>query len=502
LDASTLHLDDSWPLLGWKAHRWIDVQRTGSTSLGFVWVLRAWLDAFGFSYRHARWVPLVASVLAAPAFFVVALRMRLRYPAAVLGAAMLLASPILVSYATRVKQYSLEVPLAILVIGLAAALLRDPTSTRMWVFFTIVAVDALIVSFALIGVVVAGFVVADLAFLRGRGAMRRVRSPAVICTLCAAAFVGVWYLVVVRPAQSPLLQHNWSGFYLSQTPAPPSWWHGRTVRPGLLDHDWTLVQTFFRNAFTGPAIALVCAFLVATVLVALRRPLYGLLFGLPVVIAVVASVARFAPFGGGRTDTWIYAPVTFMIATGVDIVLEFVHNAGRRSDDRARIRSRRLRPRDLAFGGGVVVLALVCMFNIPAASTFAGESYDVVPLVRQMEASRSARDLVVVSLPLTFNYALAAPQPFTTKVSDRYATHFTPTVHGVNAINWVDYARPVAELRARLRRTNDVWLLDTPEIFNALGPAPRKELAAQGFARMTRSRSGFVVLEHWRRPSS
>ena len=123
----------------------------------------------------------------------------------------------------------------------------------------------------------------------------------------------------------------------------------------------------------------------------------------------------------------------------------------------------------------------------------------VVPLVNEIEASRSRQDVVVVSLPLTFNYALATPQPFTTKVSDRYATHFTPTVHGVNAMNWVDYARPIAELRARLRRTRDVWLLDTPEIINALGPAPRHELTTHGFARQRRSRNGYVVLEHWKR---
>ena len=415
--------------------------------------------------------------------------MRLRYPAALFGAAMLLASPVLVSYATRVKQYSFEVPLAVVVIGLAAALLRDPTSTRVWLLFAIASVIALGVSFALLGVVVAGVVVADIAVLRrGRGDRRGGLAPAALCTFSVTAFTGIWYVAIVRPAQSALLRHNWSGFYLSQVPAPPPWLRAKSSRPALLDHDWTVVQSFFRNAFTGPVLALVCGFVVAAALVAWRRPLYALLFGIPVAIAIVASAARLAPLGGGRTDIWVYAPLTFMVVTAIDIVLEWTGRA-----------SRRFRRWELALSGVVVLTASAWMLNIPGPDAFAGAEYDVVPLVNEIEASRSRQDLVVVSLPLTFNYALATPQPFTTKVSDRYATHFTPTVHGVNAMNWVDYARPIAELRARLRRTRDVWLLDTPEIINALGPAPRHELTTHGFARQRRSRNGYVVLEHWKR---
>jgi hypothetical protein len=306
-------------------------------------------------------------------------------------------------------------------------------------------------------------------------------------------------LAIVGPAQSPLLREFWSGFYLSRTPTPPTWWHGVTARPGLLAHDWMLVKSLFGEAFTGPVIALVVAFVVASALVAVRRPLHGLLFGIPVVIAVLASLAQVAPLGTGRVDVWLYAPMAFMIATGVDILLELGGNAYRPV---TRIGSMRSRRWDLALGGGVAVLALLWMFNIPSPAAFHYEKYDVVPLVREMEASRSPRDLVVVSLPLTFNYALSAPQPFTTKVSDRYSTHFTPVVHGVNAMNWVDYPAPMAEFRARLRGTRDVWLLDTPKIFNALGAAPRNELAAQGFARLTSFRNRLTVLEHWSRVSS
>jgi len=151
LGPSSVHIDDAWVLLGWKAHRWVDIQRAGSTSLGFVLLLRAWLGVFGFTYRHAQWLPLIVSLLSAPAFLLLALRLRIRYPAALLGGAMLLASPNLVTYATRVKQYSLEVLLAILVIGLAAAALREPTAARAWILLSIGSVVSLAISFALLG---------------------------------------------------------------------------------------------------------------------------------------------------------------------------------------------------------------------------------------------------------------------------------------------------------------------------------------------------------------
>ena len=54
LDPGSVHIDDAWVLLGWKAHRWVDIQRAGSTSLGFVLLLRAWLGIVGSSYDHAQ----------------------------------------------------------------------------------------------------------------------------------------------------------------------------------------------------------------------------------------------------------------------------------------------------------------------------------------------------------------------------------------------------------------------------------------------------------------
>jgi hypothetical protein len=452
-----------------------------------VLLLRAWLGIVGFTYRHAQLLPLIASLFGAPAFFLMAVRMKLRYPAALLGAAMLLASPTLVSYATRVKQYQFDVPLAIIVIGLAAAVLRDPASTRPWVLLSIASVTALAVSFALVGVVFAGFAAANVAFWRTAVSDQPRRSPSALCSWAVAAFLAVWYLGVIRPALSPALREFWSGYYLSEAHGvanrPPFWHWIDTADHGLLGHDWMLVQSLFRGAFSGSAVVLLIAFLAASVLVAIRRPLDALLFGLPVVVMVAAAVVQVAPFGGGRTDAWLYAPMTFMLASGADVVLAWV---------RGRVAG-------WVAGGSVVALAIVSMLSIPSPAAFSWP--DVGPLVAEMEAARAPDDLVVVNGTLAFNYALSAPQSFTTRVSDRNATHFSPVVDHVNSMTWMDYPAPMAEFHKQLTDVRDVWLLDTPEIIYPLGAPPRTELAHRGFSVVTQSRSGGAVLEHWRRAS-
>jgi hypothetical protein len=422
--------------------------------------------------------------------------MRIRYSAALLGASMLLASPTLVSYATRVKQYSFDVLLAILLIGLAAALLRAPMAKRAWIAYSICSVISLVVSFALVGVVVAGTGAGVIAVWRDNGLDGLRRSPASIYATAVALFAGTWFLVIIRPTRSTALHDFWSGFYLSEpvgTPPAPPWWHWTdTTHQSIFAHDWKLIQFLFEGAFSGPTMVLIVGFVIASVLVAVQRPLQAFLFGTPVLLAVAGSLAQLSPFGGGRTDAWLYAPMTFMIVSAVDIVLRRVLD-GRRPDARRSVVSKRA---GRALSGSVIVIALLCLVNIPAATAFAWP--DVAPLITTLEAARTRHDLVVVGTAFTFNYALHAPQPVATKVSDRNATHFTPVVQRINAMNWQDHAAPVAELNRRLRRTQNVWLLDAPNIAYPMGEAPRRALASKGFHLVSQSHSTGGVLERWR----
>ena len=150
----------------------------------------------------------------------------------------------------------------------------------------------------------------------------------------------------------------------------------------------------------------------------------------------------------------------------------------------------------LALSGSVIVITLFCLVNIPAATAFAWP--DVAPLITTLEAARTRHDLVVVGTAFTFNYALYAPQPVATKVNDRNATHFTPVVQRINAMNWQDYEKPVTALDRRLWGVQDVWLLDAPNIAYPMGEAPRRALASKGFHLVSQSQATGGVLEHWR----
>jgi hypothetical protein len=187
--------------------------------------------------------------------------------------------------------------------------------------------------------------------------------------------------------------------------------------------------------------------------------------------------------------------MTFMIVSAVDIVLRRVRD-GRRSDPPGARRSGVSKSAGLALSGSVIVIALFCIANIPAATAFAWP--DVAPLITTLEASRTRHDLVVVGTAFTFNYALYAPQPVATAVSDRNATHFTPVVQRINSMNWQDYTAPVAELDRRLQRVQDVWLLDAPNIAYPMREAAGRALANRGFSLVSQSHSAGGVLERWR----
>lgn len=146
-----------------------------------------------------------------------------------------------------------------------------------------------------------------------------------------------------------------------------------------------------------------------------------------------------------------------------------------------------------------MLIALFFLFSIPRPSAFPWP--DINPLVAELEANRTPDDLVVVGNPLRFNYALSAPQTFTTKVSDRTPTHFTPAVQGVNVMNWQDYGAPMTEFKARLRGVGIVWLLDAPNVIYPLGDVPRAELANLGFHLENQDTSNGAVLEQWQRGS-
>jgi hypothetical protein len=480
--------DDAWQLFAWKAHRWTDFHRATYTAFGFGLLERLWLSAVSFSTSHARILPLVFGLAIPPTFLLVGMRMRLRFTSALLGAVVLLVSPELVGQVIHVKQYMFDVVWSILVIGCADATIRNPSCRAAWVRLGVLSAVGLVFSFATVGVVVPAILIGAIAFVRASGVREFVRSTAARIAAGVAVLAGIWFIAVIAPNESKPLHDFWSGFYL---------------RLSQSHHDWALITQVFKLEFPVPWPLFFVAFILSCVVVAIARPLYCALFLLPVLLAIAAAFAEKAPLGAGRTETWLYPPMVFMIVTAVDLGADRL---------RAKIESGRgrgdARPRRYVADGLVAAVscALVLAFTLggyPAG----GESYpsaiepvqpNVVPLIARMESQRRADDLVVVGTSVTFLYALYAPQRITTVVTPTFSTNWAPKIEGIRTLMWrVPRVPPFKTLESQLESVHTVWIIDGVRYNIVSGVRP--VLVRHGFHRVGNWQASNAQLDLWTR---
>lgn len=484
---ATVYGDDAWTLIGWRAHRFIDFRRAAYTSFGFVLLARFWLDVVGFSGVHARWLPMLLTLATGPTFLLVALRMRIRYPAALLGAVVIVTSPELVSMGTHVKQYSLDVLLGIVILGVAVALIRAPGSTRIWVAFGLVSIASLIGSFAIIGIVVAGAFVGLLAIIRDRHELaRRAVATGLVTIAVVGVFAVAWYTFMLKP--------------IIPTEALREFWRFAYIDLGDWGHTRQLFTWMFRDGFGTPLWLSVIVVAGATVLVAMRRPLHAVLFGTPLVIALAASVTEQAPFGAGRTDTWFYAPMIFMVVTALDIGLARAEHTERDgSSSAARTRT----PMASRVALVVVAIALMLVFvarDFPGGpdaygkGVFPGQA-NAIRLIEQLDKHRAPDDLVVLAPAFAFMYPLYAPQPLVTEESDRNVAGWYPKLDGVNTLISSNFRDPVPGIRKHVGDAATVWLLTTR--INSVRWRVKPVMQELGFTHRRTFHGPGAVLEQW-----
>lgn len=493
----TLVSDDAWQLLGWKMDRLIDFRRAAYTAFGFVLLERVVLNLTSFTTEHARWLPMLSMLVIGPEFFLVAIWMRIRYPAALLGAVLLVTSPELLSASSHAKQYTFDVVLAIALLGLAAAITRLPHAGRRWIAFSVASLVALFFSFAVVGIVVAGAIAGLVALWRDPDRTASATRIAVVCTVAGAAFAAGWYGLVLRPViPFDALTDFWRGAYLDL---------------GNPRHSWSLTRWLFSDAFTLPALVSLAGFLVSALLLVVRRPIHAVLFGIPVVIAIVGSFLQQAPFGTGRTDTWLYAALVFTIASAADLVLELIE---------ARTSNRSWTTASAAVGVVVVVTAVAIVGtatwrDFPGGrDTYGGRNYlaqpDAGPPIARLERLRQPGDLVVLAPWFTYIYPLYSDLALTTRGTKLHTSGWYPDVHDPDILmSFVAWNQGAGPLIRRFRKTDNVWLLDAPNFYGA-GTGVRPVLTHEGFELVKRvrwrgqrlshgRRAPASVLEHWSR---
>jgi hypothetical protein len=148
-----LWFDDAWTGLAARSPDPVSAMLTGLTSPGFTFL--QWFVAwpFGVSPLASQLLPFLMGIIVPPVGYMVARVFGLSRWAALLTGGLLLASPVLVTYSTRVKPFTSEAVMALVILWAGVRVIRDPASRARWALLVGVAVSAVVFSgtLALVG---------------------------------------------------------------------------------------------------------------------------------------------------------------------------------------------------------------------------------------------------------------------------------------------------------------------------------------------------------------
>lgn len=299
LAPSSLWLDDAWVALVHRADTWGEIYLTSLGNLGFQVILKAWFAVVGFSELRAQMIPFVIGVVT-PAFLYVALFIgaRLQRSSAAMAAGLLVLSPVLSVYSGRLKVYTLDAALTVMLIWLGVKLWRSPSARRAWIAYLTGAIGATVLSSVVVPVIAGGFAAGLLRIRQARV------SAAYGSILSYGAFGASWWVVVIRPSTNDSLH---------------DWWAARDV---FVSNSQDLVSAFIRvgqGLHAAPGWGVMGAAAIGFLLLLRRRRDLAVLTGIPLLGAAVLSFAGLLPLGGGRTDAYLLPIVATIIAGGIDV---------------------------------------------------------------------------------------------------------------------------------------------------------------------------------------
>jgi hypothetical protein len=319
-------------------------------------------------------------------------------------------APDAVEYSMRVKEYSTEMLLGLLLLVALAKAIQHPTPKR-----TTLLLAACVVACLTSGTLVL-FVVGVLgAFVIDGIRRRRARDPWLIAYGAGTvAAVGATYFAFYDHIP-PALQQFWSTFEFSASNTRPLGHKvaiiGEGIAHGLVGTP-LLVGTFpdpysaisksqYANATLIAAAFFACLFAgIAAVLWRSRKQAdvssaVGIAAVIVLLIAIAASVSGHAPLGGGRTDIWWYPAAWCLLAILVEDLLRVI---GPRLKAAAKV------PRNtLTLAGAAVLVAVAVPFGYHFRAWY--PSQDVRGLFAQDQGELRHADWVYVARPVSFAWA-------------------------------------------------------------------------------------------------
>ncbi len=253
--------------------------------LGFLWLEKASVVAFGSGEYALRLLPLLAALGAVFVFFKVA-RELLEPREALLALLLFSISEPLVFYASEVKQYSTDVLVCLLIVWPAARIARRGVTPQRLSALALLGAAGLWLSFP------AAFVCGGVGLALAADPLRRRAGVAALLPLLAigalwAASFTAEYVVLLRPMrESDFLATAWSNYF---APLPFS----------LEGLDWYRRAFFalFNDPLGLPSVEIAALlFLVGLMALLQRVPIHALLLILPVGLALLASLLHLSPF--------------------------------------------------------------------------------------------------------------------------------------------------------------------------------------------------------------
>ena len=407
LDRSSLWFDDAWVALVARMSA-SQLTHIGMTAFGFNAILWGWLHLVGFSEVSAKFIPFLAGCLAPVAVYLLLIRRGLGWISATIAALILVVAPMNVQYSATVKQYTSEALLTISLIWLAWKVLEEPRRKNI-AWLGIAACFSIIVSSLTVFVVIPA-VCLSLAWtaLKHRGC----RVDCIIMVAAVLAFTGVWIPLMAGDGFNPALRLYWSKYYVSHADGL----HGMVV--STFDLARHFVAGLTHRSFGYVAISAT----VATCAAARRRTLLTLILWSPVVLVYLASLTKRAPFGGGRTDIFLYPLIAVVAALAADEMFRAIKEFWPE--------------KSWLWYAGPIVAAVATLFIIrgarPAFPNHPEE--DFRHLVRRVMAQKRAGDVIVIYPPARYAWFLYSKEPFTIAPRKQHPGSFLYTMEAKDTI--------------------------------------------------------------------
>jgi hypothetical protein len=407
LAPSSLYQDDAWQALATRVSGWGQVLRSGVTAPGYAVALRLWSDVAGRSPLALQLPDLIAA-LALPALtYLLARRADLHRLTAALAATLIATSTTTLTYATRVKPYTLDATVTIGLLLLSRHLLDHPCRARRWATLGAAGLVALVFSASTVPVTLTALAVplaaaAHRAY-RTRTPLAALPAAAVTTTYLTALFT---YQHLLPAAHLPALRQFW--LWEDAVLLRPGVGLGRMVGyfPYLVDSAvGHLASPAVVGSVTGlpgwPITLLPLGIFAGLATCAWRRNWAWLAWlGLPPAIALGLALVGKVPFGDGRTDLYLFPCVVVAAAYPLELLLRrgAIAGGGHRRSVSA------------AVGVAVGVAAIASLLATTAAQALPAYPVNGSPSVeREVLRSLGPGDVVVLIPPVAYDWALDDP---------------------------------------------------------------------------------------------